>query len=202
MARRAGLDDSGIVRAAGEISDAEGFDQLSLARLAEKLQVRSPSLYKHVDGLEDVRQGVALLGARTLAARLARAAIGKSGAEGVRAVGLAYFAFAQEHPGLYTAMQRAASGDAELAAAATELIDILRAMLAPWRLSEPNLIHAIRTLRSVAHGFVSLQAEGGFAMPFALADSYDFALTLIIDGLDRIAATDEPPTVPDAEPAE
>lgn len=190
-AHRAGLDNDIILRAAGEIADAEGLDHLSLARLAERLGVRSPSLYKHVPGgLEDVRRGLALYGARALTQRFARAAIGKSGAEGVRAVSAAYRAFAREHPGLYAAIQRAPALEDQqdqqqsaLIAASEEIIDILRAVLAPWRLDETRLIHAIRMLRSLTHGFVSLEAVGGFGIPIDLEQSYDYAITLFIEGL-------------------
>lgn len=189
MAHRAGLDDAIILRAAGEIADADGLEQLTLARLAERLNVRSPSLYKHVAGLEDVRRGLALLGARTLAGRFTRAAVGKSGAVGVRAVCAAYRAFAREHPGLYTAIQRApARDDAALIAASEEIIDILRAVLEPWRLDEAEQIHAIRMIRSLIHGFVSLEAAGGFGIPLDLEQSYDYAITVFIDGLDRAAS--------------
>jgi AcrR family transcriptional regulator len=189
MAHRAGLDDSIILRAAGELADAEGLEQLTLARLAERLNVRSPSLYKHVAGLDEVRRGLALLSAQALAERFARAAIGKSGAEGVRSVSAAYRAFAREHPGLYAAIQRApAQEDSALIAASAEIIDILRAVLAPWRLDETRLIHAIRMIRSLTHGFVSLEAAGGFGIPIDLEQSYDYAITIFIEGLDREAA--------------
>jgi len=189
MAHRAGLDDGVILRAAGEIADAEGLEQLTLAHLAARLNVRSPSLYKHVAGLDDVRRGLALLGARTLAERFARAAVGKSGAAGVRAVGVAYRAFAKDHPGLYAAIQRApARDDAALIAASDEIIDILRAVLEPWRLDDAQQIHAIRMIRSLIHGFVSLEAAGGFGIPLDLEQSYDYAITVFIDGLERGAA--------------
>lgn len=182
--RRAGLDDRVILRAAAEIADREGLEQLSLARLAERLDVRPPSLYNHVAGLDDVRRGLALEGARELAGRLARAAVGKPGAEGVRAIGAAYRAYAREHPGLYAALQRApAPDDTALIAAASDIMAILRAALAPWGLDETELVHAIRTFRSLAHGFVSLEAAGGFGMPVDLEESYDYALTLFIAGL-------------------
>ena len=190
MAHRAGLDDAIILRAAGELADEDGFEQLSLLRLAERLHVRSPSLYKHIAGLDDVRRGLALLGAQTLANRFAHAAIGKSGADAVRAVSAAYRAFAREHPGLYTAIQRApAQEDHALIAANQQVIDILRTVLEPWRLDETHSIHAIRMLRSLTHGFVSLEATGGFGMPVDLQQSYDYAIALFIEGLDREAAT-------------
>jgi AcrR family transcriptional regulator len=182
--RRRGLDDRVILRAAGELADRDGLEQLSLARLAERLGVRPPSLYNHVAGLEDVRRGLALRAARDLAARLARAEVGLAGAEGLRAMGRAYRAYAQEHPGLYAALQRApAAGDTELIAAAEDLLAILRAALAPWGLDERTQVHAIRAFRSLAHGFVSLEAAGGFGLPVDLEASYAYALDRFIAGL-------------------
>ena len=35
-----------------------------------------------------------------------------------------------------------------------------------------DMIHAIRGLRALMHGFVSLEAAGGFAMPQDLDESY------------------------------
>jgi AcrR family transcriptional regulator len=184
--RRAGLDDRVILRAAAEIADREGLEQLSLARLAERLDVRPPSLYNHIAGLDDVRRGLALEGARALAGRLARAAVGKPGPQGVRAIGAAYRAFAREHPGLYTALQRApAPDDTALIAATEDIMAILRAALAPWGLDEAAQVHAIRTLRSLTHGFVSLEVAAGFGMPYDLEESYDYALGLFIAGLAR-----------------
>ncbi len=184
--RRAGLDDRVILRAAGEIADRDGLEQLSLARLAERLDVRPPSLYNHVSGLDDVRRGLALEGARALAGRLARAAVGKSGPEAVRAIGTAYRVFARERPGLYAALQRApAPDDTALIAASEEILAILRAALAPWGLDEATQVHAMRTLRSLTHGFVSLEAVGGFGMPYDLEESYDYAIGLFIAGLSR-----------------
>ncbi len=182
--RRAGLDDRVILRAAGEIADRDGLEQLSLARLAESLDVRPPSLYNHVSGLDDVRRGLALEGARALAGRLARAAVGKSGPEGVRAIGASYRAFAREHPGLYAALQRApAPDDTALIAASDDILAILRAALAPWGLDKAAQVHAMRTLRSLAHGFVSLEAAGGFGIPVDLEESYNYAIGLFIAGL-------------------
>ncbi|MGI8712393.1 MAG: TetR family transcriptional regulator, partial [Solirubrobacteraceae bacterium] len=52
---RAGLDAEAVVTAAARLADAEGLECLTLARLAQRLGVRSPSLYAHVDGLEELR---------------------------------------------------------------------------------------------------------------------------------------------------
>ena len=61
-------------------------------------------------------------------------------------------------------------------------------MLEPWRLDDAQAIHAIRMIRSLIHGFVSLEAAGGFGIPLDLEQSYDYAITVFIDGLEREAA--------------
>ena len=68
---RAGLDSDAVVAAAAALADAEGLERLTLARLAQQLGVRSPSLYAHVDGLEDLRTRLAIRGARQLRGRAA-----------------------------------------------------------------------------------------------------------------------------------
>lgn len=185
MARRAGLDHAIILQRAAEIVDAEGLDELSIAGLAAGLGVRPPSLYNHIESLESLRRELALLGARELTQRLTRSAVGMRGAEGLHAVGTAYLAYAQAHPGLYEAIRRAPDpGDHDLIAASEEILGILRAVLAPYQLDEVAAIHAIRTLRALTDGFISLQASGGFGIPVEVSESYLYALRLLIAGLE------------------
>lgn len=184
---RPGLDEEAVLRAATALVDAEGLEALSLARLAEALGVRAPSLYNHVSGLEGVRRGLALRGLRELTARAAQAAIGKNGEAGLVAVADAYRTFAKEHPGLYAAGLLRAPGpeETELAAASEEMLDILRAVLAPYGLQGEKLIHALRAFRSLAHGFVSLELAGGFGIPVDLDASYHFLVRLLVASLQR-----------------
>ena len=65
-------------------------EELSLARLAERLHVRKPSLYNQVAGLGDLRRELALLGLRELRPSLSRAAVGKAGREGLFVLAEAY----------------------------------------------------------------------------------------------------------------
>ena len=75
---RAGLTPEGVLDAAERIADADGFDAVTLARLAAALSVRPPSLYKHVENLEAVRRGLALRGIAEANRRLQLAPIGKA----------------------------------------------------------------------------------------------------------------------------
>lgn len=55
MSPRIGLTLPKIVETAVEIADANGIQEVTLASLAQRLGIRSPSLYNHVKGLQDVR---------------------------------------------------------------------------------------------------------------------------------------------------
>ena len=108
MAKRVGIDRYAVVRAAAKIADDEGWDALTLARVASELRVRSPSLYNHVGGLEALRRELKLLVMRELNTALTRATIGKSRDDAVRAMAAAYRAFVKRHPGTYAATMVAA----------------------------------------------------------------------------------------------
>src|SRR6185503_4625139 len=145
MRSKAGLDHAAVVQAAAALADTAGIGQLTLADLAGRLGVRTPSLYNHVAGLPGLRSDLALLGTRELGTRLSRAAIGKSGDTAVQAICYAYRAFVNERPGLYAATVRSAlltdQPDPELNAAQKEAVDIVLMVLSAYQLSGADAIH-------------------------------------------------------------
>src|SRR5436309_15923274 len=192
MSHRVGLDQATVVEAAAKLVDEEGIEQLTLGHLAERLGVRTPSLYNHVAGLSGLKHELALYCLRDLLDRLLRATVGKSRAEAIFALANAYRAYAREAPGRYAlTLQAPDPGDQEVQAIAQEIVDVLRAVLAPYRLSEEEAIHAIRSLRSIVYGFISLEVAGAFGMPVDLDASFHWLIHLFITGLRRSAVTGE-----------
>jgi AcrR family transcriptional regulator len=183
---RAGLDTDAVVGAAARLADADGLEAVTLARLAAILGVRSPSLYAHVDGLDDLRQRLATRGARDLAAELQQAVAGRSGSDALGALADAYRAYARAHPGTYAALQRApARDDAEAAAAATAVVEVVLAVLRGYEVEGDDAIHATRIIRAALHGFVTLETGGGFGIPLDLNDSYARLVDVLDGGLSR-----------------
>jgi AcrR family transcriptional regulator len=183
MSPRAGLDRAVVVQAAARLADANP-GELSLARLAESLHVRTPSLYKHVDGLPALRRDLALLGLAELERRLTDAAVGRSRDEAVRALAGAYRSFVHERPGLYVATIPApVPGDTEHEAAAARVVAVVLRVLEGYGLQGDDAVHAVRALRSCLHGFASLEAAGGFGLPLDLDESFRRLVELFIEGL-------------------
>lgn len=189
MGRKIGLGLDDVVAAAAEIADAAGLDRVTLASVAERLGVRSPSLYAHVDGLEDLRRLLALRAAQQMGAVLAGAAADRTGLHALRSIAHAYRRFAQDHPGLYAAAQRAVrpGEDDELYRALDEpVLPAVRA-LAEAGVGEGERIHLARGLRSALHGFVALEQGGGFGMPESVDESFSRLVDLLLSGV-RAAA--------------
>src|SRR5438067_5965430 len=107
MSHRVGLDRASVVEAAVKLIDEEGIEQLSLGRLAERLGIRTPSLYNHVAGLPGLKHDLALFCLRDLLDHITHATIGKSRAEAIIALADAYRAYARQTPGRYTFTQQA-----------------------------------------------------------------------------------------------
>jgi AcrR family transcriptional regulator len=185
---KAGLDSRAVVLAAARLADEEGLGAVTLAAVAARLDVKVPSLYSHVDGLAGLRRDLALEGTHQLGAALASASIGRSGDDAIRAMANAYRAYVKEHPGLYAATVRAPDpGDPELQEAAARIVDVALRVVSAYGLRDDEALHAVRGLRSLAHGFATLEAAGGFGLPLDLDASYSRLVEAYIRGL-RLAA--------------
>jgi AcrR family transcriptional regulator len=182
---RGRIDRNTVVQAAAQLADQCGsVDQVTLAQLADHFQIRVPSLYNHIEGLDALRREVALLSLLELTAMLRQSAVGKAGNVALVALAQAYRRFAQQYPGRYSATQRVYDAqDQALIAASQALIDLLLVVLEPFNLETDDALHVIRALRSITHGFVTLEASGGFGMALDTDESYRRLVQMFVDGL-------------------
>ena len=189
MSPRSNLTRETVVQAAAEVLNSEGLDALTLHRLAEKLGIRTPSLYNHVEGLPGLMRELSILNARNLADRLGEAAIGRSGPGLVMAVMQAYRAYIKEYTGLYLSTLRVSSMQAdpipELQHEEIRSVKVGLAVMASFGLQGEDAIHAVRALRSLVHGFATLEVSGGFGIPLDLNESFSRLVKLFIAGLQR-----------------
>jgi AcrR family transcriptional regulator len=172
---RAGLTADRVTLAGADLADEVGLDHVTMSAVARRLGVKDASLYVHVRGLEDLRGRIALLAADEKTIRIAEATAGRAGRDALLAFAGAWRAYAHAHPGRYTATQIPVQVDAELAAAAPgprRAVELTYSMLRAYALAEPDLTDAVRLVRSTLHGFVSLEAAGGFAHARPAEDSW------------------------------
>ncbi|GLW06472.1 transcriptional regulator [Microtetraspora sp. NBRC 13810] len=174
---RAGLTAERVTKAAADLADAVGFENITVSALARGFGVKDASLYSHVRNLQDLRERVTLLAAGELADRIAAAVAGRSGKEAMTAFANAYRDYALAHPGRYTATQSPV--DPAVLATSTAYfrsIELTHAMLRAYGLSDPELTDAGRLMRSAFHGYITIEASGGFSHSRDVQESWERAL--------------------------
>jgi AcrR family transcriptional regulator len=155
-----------VISEAGDLADEVGFDNLTISGLAQRLGVKQPTLYKHVTGTSGLHREMAVLAKLELADVMRRSAVGKAGDDALVAIAIAYRNWAVEHPGRYAATVRAAaSGDEDDEAAGREALEVVTSVLDGYGITGDDAIDVTRYFRAALHGFVSLEAAGGFGLP-------------------------------------
>jgi len=182
---RQGLSKAQVVDAAARIADAEGLDGVTVARVASELGIKAPSLYNHVAGRDDLIGELGVRALQELTAALTQASVGRSRDDALQGLAAAYRAYVLEHPGLYSATIRAPDADDRARAEAAEkLLAVVYAVLAGYGLEGDDAVHAARAVRSGLHGFASIEAAGGFAIPADRDESFRRMVAALAAGLE------------------
>jgi AcrR family transcriptional regulator len=156
-ARPTRLSRDSIVNAALTFLDREGWDAL-----ATQLGTKGPSLYNHVNSLEDLRRTVRMRVVGDIIDMLNTVGQGRTRDDAVTAMASAYRSYAHHHPGRYSAFTRMPLGgddpeftDATRAAAAPVI-----SVLASYGLDGEAAFYAALEFWSAMHGFVLLEMTG------------------------------------------
>jgi AcrR family transcriptional regulator len=151
-----------IVNAALTFLDREGWDALTINALANQLGTKGPSLYNHVQSLEDLRRTVRMRVVGDIIEMLNTVGEGRTRDDAVMVMASAYRSYAHHHPGRYSAFTRMPLGgddpeftDATRAAAAPVI-----SVLASYGLDGEAAFYAALEFWSAMHGFVLLEMTG------------------------------------------
>ena len=170
-----------IVAAGRTILEAEGFDGLTMQRVAAAVGVRAPSLYKRVDGRPELVRLITVDVADELSRTLDAAATGADPRHDLAAIAAAFRRFALANPEAYGLLfRRLPEGwrsDVDITSGGFDaLFRIVREMAGP-----DDLLEAARTVVAWAHGFVTMELAGAFRLGGDVDRAFAF-------GAQRIAA--------------
>jgi AcrR family transcriptional regulator len=187
---RAGLSGGEVVAAAAGLADEIGYAGLTMGLLAERLGVRTPSLYKHVGGLDDLQHQLATLAMTEVGDVIRDAVQGLAGADALAALLHAVRGYVTRHPGRYMATAGGGGAvlrgpDDPLLAASARVLASIAAVLRGYGIAEDEMDHAIRTIRCTIHGFAMLEASGGFQWSNDPDESFEWMIRFIDRGLRR-----------------
>lgn len=184
---RSGLNRARIVEAAVQYIERHGVDGFSMRALADELNVKTASLYNHIDSMDDLLIDVSTYALNKQYEYELGAISDKHGAAAIAALSEAYRRFAEEHIALYRLVMRIAPSCGDKLAKTSEYIvtPFFRA-LDTSPLPEEEKVHWVRTLRAIIHGFVSQEDAGFFAHLDKSADeSFSVAVQCYVDGLEQ-----------------
>ena len=180
---RQGLSSESVVRAGAEMADEVGFDEVTVAALARRLDVRAASLYWHLQGSQDLRTRIALLALEELADRAADGVAGRAGKDALAGLADAHRGYAHEHPGRWSAARLRLDPETAAASAGVRVANLTRAVLRGYDLPEPEETHAVRLLGGVFLGYVTLERDGAF--DHSRPDPEE-SWTRVVDALDAL----------------
>jgi AcrR family transcriptional regulator len=160
--RQAKLSRDIIVNAALTFLDREGWDALTINALATHLGTKGPSLYNHVESLDDLRRTVRMRVIDDIITMLSRAGDGRARDDAVLVMAGAYRSYAHHHPGRYSAFTRMPLGgdDPEYTAATKGAAAPVISVLSSYGLDGEEAFHAALEFWSALHGFVLLEMTG------------------------------------------
>ena len=187
---RARTSSEAIIAAARDLLEEGGLDAVSMARVAERVGIKAPSLYKHFGDRSELLAAAATAAVldlgRTLSAAVERA--GEDPAVRLRALAESYRSFALTTP------RAAALIFADVAPGATPtfesqteaarpVLQAAEALVGPER-----ALAAARVLTAFAYGFASMESAGAFRFGGEVEEAYRLGILALAFGLQGVAA--------------
>lgn len=184
MSPRAQINLTKILEAAIDICNEKGYEQLALSSISERLGIKTPSLYNHIQGLPDLKQKMAYYGLKILYDSIIHSVIGCIGDDAITSASKAYIAFVNKHPGLYSSISKVPNPyELQFDELSNQLVQVFIKLLEVYNLSDEDSIHAVRGLRSMLHGFSYIQMDFGFRLNYSQEDSLSFIIKTFLNGL-------------------
>lgn len=173
-----------VIQTASGIADRDGLSGVSLKAVAAALQIRTPSLYNHIDSLEDLLHGVAHSGMREMNHQMTQAVVGISGDAAIHAIGTAYLRFMIAHPGVYETIQWAAwHQNNETEQILSDYHCLMGKLVLSCGLSIANPDPVVRLLEGFLHGYATQQLGSALAQPDAAFMDMSSALDIVLLGI-------------------
>ncbi len=169
-----------IVAAGRTVLETEGLPGLTMHRVAAAVGVQPPSLYRHVRNRAALVRLIAEAAFDELGQALERAAIHGEAHADLRAIAVAFRAFAHAQPQAYGLLFGPLPEDWRLdPAAPRRSLDVLLRVVGEAAPPEQAL-EAARTITAWAHGFVSMELAGAFRLGGDVDEAFAYGTERVV----------------------
>ncbi len=173
-----------ILQTASDIADQDGLSGVSLKAVAAALQIRTPSLYNHIDSLEGLLLEVAHSGMREINHQITQTTVGISGDTAIQSAGEAYLCFMIAHPGVYETIQWATwHQNNETEQILSDYHCLMGKLVLSCGLNIAELDPVVRLLEGFLHGYATQQLGSALAQPDVAFADMSSALDVVLLGI-------------------
>lgn len=184
MAARRGVNSEQVAEVALALLDEYGrIEAVRPGAVADRLGIRSQSLYAHVNGVDGLRRLLALRCLEKLAKVVTTAAVGRSGHDAVEAILRAQLDFALAHPGWSEATVCPPGDDPDLMAAIRQAGSPLQTVLSSLGLDAEARVHWVRLQLALTTGFAALVRDKLLTLDPDPSTTVDHLVTTLVESL-------------------
>jgi hypothetical protein len=186
------ISDELVIETSAKLSNKVGLENLSLKMIAEELNIKSPSLYNHISSLDNIKERLMIYGWKQIENKMIYSSVGVSGYEALKNMCYAFYDYATNNKGIFTAMLWYNKYEnEEKKNTTTRLFDMLFKVMNSLNIRDDNINHIIRTLRSFLEGFSLLVNNNAFGNPISIKKSFDLSLEIIMNGIKSLEGVEE-----------
>lgn len=178
---RIGKDKDEIIDRAIKIMDKKGLASFQLSDVAQAMEMKTPSLYNHFAGLDDLIRSIQLRTNQLLYDCMFDAAKDLQGKEAFKALCFAYRNFFKKHSGIYETMTIPIDiKDKEMLQATFKPVELVTKIISTVHMDEDYGVHIMRFIRCSLHGYVSLEAKGNMILKTSADESFEVLVDMLI----------------------
>ncbi|MFD2829682.1 TetR/AcrR family transcriptional regulator [Corticicoccus populi] len=187
-----GINSDSIINAALNIIDNEGIEQLSIKKIADFLNIKPPSLYNHIQSLNQI---IDLCAMESLAILLKEIEDVLNNSERkisiLYEIACAYRYFAHKYPGRYKLTQSPEYWHSrETHSKADNIIIRMLQEFSDSNISKESKIHFLRIFRSYLHGFITLELNQSFQLEQDIDESFQQGIHLFTENFSEHLSAD------------
>lgn len=176
-----------VIKEAAHMANKIGIENLSLKTLAAELGVKSPSLYNHVDGLDDLKQQLMFYGWKEVEDKIIQSVIGLTGYDAIRSICYTFHEYATENQGVFSAMLWYNQFENEQAReVVSKMFSVFFNITKSLNISQDNCIHLVRMFRGFLEGFALLENHNAFGNTQLIKDSFELSIDILIEGTKKL----------------
>lgn len=183
---RTGLSREEILQKSIQLANEKGLAFLSVTTLSENLGIKKPSLYYHVQTVEEVIQWIMIYGWQYVSTEIVAKAEVADPETSMKNYARLFYEFAKKNSGVFEAMLWYNKyGNDELKNATEGLYEFFFKQTEKMGISEEYANHLLRTFRAFLEGFILLESHNSFGNPVSVEESFEISLQVLIEGMNQ-----------------